>query len=409
MRPSPLWTAISVVFIGATVLAACGGTATPTEPVTVQLWSEGGTSEDALRFVRAMAEAYQGAHPTVTFEVTSKDPEVLREDWIMTGQSGSGPSLVWTDGEPVRPYAAADLLVPVDDMFVLSDYADSALASVELNGQHWGVPISNGNHLMLYYNKDFLPTPPEDTDALLAIGSDLDGQGITPLVYDQTDPLWLVPWLGGWGGSIVGEDGVTPTLNTPEMVATLSWLEQLRDRAIVPPGLDAEDADSLFRASQTAMIVNGDWAMGDYIDRLGEKLGVARIPTVASTGEAATPYTSATFFMIPSGLDRDTLSVVVDFVKFATNRENQLAMASQLSRLPARKAALEDKSITSDPYLAGSAEQMQVGVPMPSAPEAQCAWDSIGPEMVAVLAEEKSPEDAAAAMQSAAEACLAAP
>jgi arabinogalactan oligomer/maltooligosaccharide transport system substrate-binding protein len=37
----------------------------------------------------------------------------------------------------------------------------------------------------------------------------------------------------------------------------------------------------------------------------------------------------------------------------------------------------------------------------------RCNWDAMKPEMQAVLADTKSPEDAAAAMQEAAEACIA--
>ncbi len=71
------------------------------------------------------------------------------------------------------------------------------------------------------------------------------------------------------------------------------------------------------------------------------------------------------------------------------------------------QTALEDASITGDPYLAGSADQMVVGTPMPTVVEMRCNWDSMKPEMQAVLNDTKTPEDAAPAMQEAAEACVA--
>jgi arabinogalactan oligomer/maltooligosaccharide transport system substrate-binding protein len=49
---------------------------------------------------------------------------------------------------------------------------------------------------------------------------------------------------------------------------------------------------------------------------------------------------------------------------------------------------------------------MVVGTPMPTVLEMRCNWDAMKPEMLAVLADTKTPEDAAAAMQSAAEACI---
>jgi len=50
---------------------------------------------------------------------------------------------------------------------------------------------------------------------------------------------------------------------------------------------------------------------------------------------------------------------------------------------------------------------MVVGTPMPTVSEMRCNWDAMKPEMQAVLADQKTPEDAAAAMQEAAETCIA--
>jgi arabinogalactan oligomer/maltooligosaccharide transport system substrate-binding protein len=402
-----MWTVLSLLVVGAIALSGCAGKALPTGPVTIQLWHQEGEAENAAQYVQALADAYTAEHPNVTFEVTNPgDTELLRQDFQTAALAGSPPDLLWTVNDHAGPFTTAEIIVPVDDLVDLSQYADSALAAVELNGQHWGVPISNGNHLMLYYNKDLVPTPPADTDALLAMADDLKAQGVTPLVYNQTEPFWLVPWLGGFGGKVFAADGVTPTLNTPEMVATLAWLKQLKDDGIVPPESDYNGADTLFLEGKAAMIVNGDWTLGAYKEKFGESLGVARIPIVSSTGTPPAPFTSGKFFMVPAGLDEDTQAVVVDFMEFATNQANQLNMVSVLSRLPALKTALADDSITSDPYLAGSADQMVVGSPMPTVVEMRCNWDSMKPEMLAVLAGDKSAEDAAAAMQSAAEACL---
>ena len=49
-------------------------------------------------------------------------------------------------------------------------------------------------------------------------------------MYNQTEPFWLVPWLGGFKGAVFAKDGVTPTLNTPQMVATLKFLKSLKDK-----------------------------------------------------------------------------------------------------------------------------------------------------------------------------------
>lgn len=110
--------------------------------------------------------------------------------------------------------------------------------------------------------------------------------------------------------------------------------------------------------------------------------------------------------MFPKDLSGAKLDAVVKFVEFATNEENQLNQLNTLKRLPGLKAVLDNEAIASDPILAGSAKQMSYGVPMPSVVEMRCIWDAIKPEQTLVLAGNETPVDAAAAMQSAAEACI---
>ena len=110
--------------------------------------------------------------------------------------------------------------------------------------------------------------------------------------------------------------------------------------------------------------------------------------------------------MVPKEVSGAKLDVVKAFVNFVTNEENQVQMVRSLNRLPALKVALDETIVKNDPFLKGSADQMVVGTPMPTVLEMRCNWDSMKPEMQAVLNDTKSPADAAAAMQRAAEACV---
>jgi len=152
--------------------------------------------------------------------------------------------------------------------------------------------------------------------------------------------------------------------------------------------------------------VNGDWSLGDYKTALGDKLGVAPLPMVKSTGKYPAPYTSGVYFMVPKTLEGAKLEAVKKFMEFVTSEENQINMVKTLSRLPALKVALEDPMIKDDPILAGSSMQMSYGTPMPVVLEMRGVWDGLKPEMQAVLANTKPAADAAAAAQTAAETCI---
>ena len=374
--------------------------------VNLILWTKEG--EEALDWNKSLIEEFMKANPNITIELVKKtNVEVLREDYLTASLAGAAPDILWTVSDHAGPFVAADIVEAVDNLFDLNIYVESAMDAVKLEGKYWGVPISNGNQLMLLYNKKLIAEAPKDTDELFAVGKKLTTGGNYALVWNQTEPFWLVPWLGGFKGKVFAEDGVTPTLNTPEMVATLKFLHDMKfDAKIVPPECDYDGADTLFKEGKAAMIINGDWSISGYVSVLGDDLGVARIPKVSATGEWPKPYTSGVYFMLTKGISGDKLKAAQDFIGFVSSKEKQLEMVKLLNRLPAVKEALEDPLITENPILKGSADQMVVGTPMPTVLEMRCNWDSMKPEMLAVLADTKSPEDAAKSMQSSAESCI---
>ncbi len=392
----------SILFIVLSGVVAWAGGA---QDESLNLWTQEGTAEGAYKFVVSLAEAYGLANPDAPIiSVLNKDTEALREDFQNASLVGEPPHLLWTVNDHAGPFVTADLIQPVDQFFDLSQYVES----VVLNGQTWGVPISSGNHLMLLYNKSMIASPPETTDELLTMGASVsDGVDTWGIVWNQIEPFWLVPWLGGFGGRVFQDDGISPSLNTPAMVDALAFLLRLKEEGITPQEVDYDGADTLFKEGRAAMIINGDWSLGDYQEAMGDNLGIARLPRVSSTGRYPAPYTSGKYFMIPKDITDEQRDVVIDFVKFATNYDNQIAMVAQLTRLPALLEALNDESVVSDAILQGSSEQIAVGTPMPSVIEMRCNWDAMKPQLNAVLAGTTAPSEAAESMQAAADACIA--
>lgn len=372
----------------------------------ITLWTQEGTAEDAFAYVQKLADDYSAASGgKVSIEVVNKETEVLREDFITSSLAGNPPDLLWTVNDHAGPFVAAGIIQPVTDFPGLARiYAGSALAAVKLGKDYWGVPVSNGNHLMLFYNKALIETAPQNTSELMAYAAKLNRDGIIPLVWNQTEPFWLVPWLGGFRGKVFAADGVTPTLNTPAMVGALKLLHELKFRyKVYPMETNYDTADTLFKEGKAAMIVNGDWTLGAYKDHFGENLGIARIPMVSGTRTWPAPYTSGKFLMIPVDVTGAKLEAVKGFIAFATDKANQLDLVEKLSRLPANKEALADPLVTQDPYLRGSAQQMVVGTPMPTVVEMRAVWDAMKPEMNKLLADPNANAEAAAkAMQEAA-------
>lgn len=374
-----------------------------TTAMTVIFWVIGSQVDGGFQFVKGLTESFTAASPNITFEVTQKGIEGLEQDFLAASENGSPPDIIWTVNEHIYSLNADNLIIPVEDLFDMSLF----VPSIEIDGHIWGVPITSGNHLMLIYNKNLVPEPPTTTDELIAIGLAQTVGGSFGLVFDQTEPIWLIPWLGGFNGAVFADDGKTPTLDTPEMVSALQFLYDIKYiNAIVPTESNYNTADTLFREGKAAMIINGDWSLDVYKEIFGENLGVTPIPQVSDTGMWPTPLTSGTYFLIPTGLETSELEIVTNFINFVMTDGNQLRMIGELGRLPGRLSSLDSPLVKEDPILSGSAEQLVKGIPMYRVREMLCIRDSIKPGLEAVLADEKTPEVAAAAMQVAVERCI---
>jgi arabinogalactan oligomer/maltooligosaccharide transport system substrate-binding protein len=380
------------------------------DPVAITYWTKEGDTN--LVYIKSLTDAYTAANPNVTFDVVNKDVETLRQDFQTASLAGNQPDLLWTVADHIGPFTAADLILSMDGIYDTSGYLPNAVSAVTAGGKVWGVPISYGNQLMLYWNKGLVgDAAPADTAALAAKAKELTDAAASTygLTFNQTESFWLVPFLGGYNGSVFAADGITPTLNTPEMTSALQLLYDWKfTDQIMPKEADYNVADGAFKDSTAAMIINGDWAMGDYKKALGDKLGVGPIPQITGA-DFPKPYTAGAFYMVPKNVanDANKQCVVLDFIKWSTNQENQVQMVKDLARLPALVTAIEDPIVTGDPLLAGAAEAVKLGVPQPTNLEMRCVFDSMTAGVRDMFGNGAKPADVAAAMQKSADAGVA--
>ncbi len=376
------------------------------EMVTIEMWTKEGDVDGSLQWTKDLIADFMVANPKITVELVKKeDVETLREDFQTASLAGYTPDLLWTVSDHAGPFLTADLIQSVDKFVDLSKFVETVTTS---EGS-WAVPMSSGNHLMLIYNKSMIKNPPKTTDELIAMGLELTTADQYGLVYNQTEPFWFVPWLGGFGGKVFAADGVTPTLDTPEMVAALKFVASLKnEHGIVPQEADYNGADTLFKEGKAAMIINGDWSLGGYEEVLGDDLGVTRIPMVSSTKKWPAPYTAGIYFMIPKDIDDAKAVAAGKLVEFFTSKEIQTRQVDEFNRLPGLLSAYDAPKLQESEILKGSAYQLEVGTPMPTVLEMRAVWDSIKPELAQVFAGNLSAEEAAKLMQEAAVAGIAA-
>jgi arabinogalactan oligomer/maltooligosaccharide transport system substrate-binding protein len=374
-------------------------------PSTIVIWTQEGEADGAFQYVQGLTEAFRAIksdeYPDLEFDVKNRMTENLKEDFIEAGQTPYAPDLVWTISDHAGFFYEEDIILPLDELVDLDLYREEILEAVKIGGQIFGLPVNAGNHLMLYYNKELISVPPKTTEELIQMTKDPQANYEYALVFDQTESFWLIPWLGGFGGQVFLEDGVTPNLDSQEMIDTLQFLYDLKyTHGVIPRESDYNRADSLFKEGRAAMIINGDWIMGEYFNLMGDKIGIARIPMISETGLWPAPYFSGKYMMLHRALEDqpERLQIIVEFMEFATNLKNQQDLVYYLTRLPALKEAY-DIPLIDDPWinqvLMDSADQLSVAVPMPGNREMRYNWDAIRPWLNKVMNGSATPSEAA--------------
>jgi len=429
-----LFTLISLVLVASFALAACATPATPTAapvapaatqppaapaatetpaptatlaPVTLAFWEQEGADVDT--FIDQLIADFQTANPNITIVRTHYENEALRDQFQTASLAGAAPDIVRVPNDFAGPFSQLQIVCPVSDLFdqtFLSQFFPGSLDPAVVKGTLWGVPDNYGNHLMLIYNKSLIATPPTTFEDLITQAKALTKGDVQGFAYNLNEPFWGAGFYGAFGGWPLDKNDA-PQFNNASFVSYLKFVAQLKTDGDVPKECDYNCADTLMKDGKAAMIINGDWSLGDYTKALGANLGVAPVPTI--NGGAFTEMTSGKYFMVSTTACADATKkdAIQKFITYMTSADVQKKWLDQFKRLPSNTEVAKDPSIASDPILAGSMAALSNGRGQPAAPQMRCAWDAWRPNLEGVMAGTLKPEDAAAAAQKAADDCVA--
>lgn len=357
-------------------LAACARPAKD-DSKTIVVWEQ----EDAqvAPYIDSVFDAFRKLPGNEGIKIvrTHYQTEDLRQQFQAASLAGVPPDLLLGPSDTAGLYAVSGFIVPLEGMFDFSRFNEPVVEAISLDGHIWGVPVSNGNHLMMFYNKKFIKAAPKTTDELFAFcDNDAKKHKLDRCIaFDMGEPFWMMPWLGAFGGWPM--DGKKPTLDTQAMRDTINFYLDLKyEKKYVPMECDYNCMDSLFKEGKAAFIINGDWAISGYQKHFGKDFGLAVIPRLSKTGLWPSPMVSGKYFTVSAGLKPEKLDLLKRLLEFYVSRDNQVKQYQVLTRLPALKAAGSAPEITSDEVSRISLDQILKGRPMPMATEMRAVWDS---------------------------------
>lgn len=372
-------------------------------PPKIVLWH----NEDAstIPFINSVIEAFEAEHPgEIQVEQVHYDVEGIHQQYLTASIAGSGPDLVYTQEDKAGVFVVGQFIHPLETLVPINDYVPVSVQAVSEGGHVWGIPVSTGNHLMLFYNKKLAATPPLTTDDFIAQCQKVmrEHHGTYGFATDTLEPFFFIPFLSSFGGWPM--KGRSVTLNTPEMKKALLYFRSLIDQyKILPRECDYNCMDGLFKEGRVAFIMNGDWAIDSYRKMLGDDFAIATLPINSQTKLPLSPLVSGKYLMINSNTQGTQLDWAVKFAKFYTNEANQLRQFQKLGRLPGLASAFKKAQKTSSPLMKASFDQLLLGKPAPMYVEMRAVWDALRTQKGNFMTGQKTADEAMGYMQTAAE------
>lgn len=369
----------------------------------ITLWEQMDPAQQ--RVLHLQLDRFMAKHPGIRVETNHFKTEVLRTQYQTAALAGSGPDLVYGPGDQIGPFSIMGLIVPLETVIpadTLALFSPASLAT--LDGHVYALADQVGNHLTLVYNRKYVDHPALDTKTWLAqldsLTVDVDGDGKTDrygVVMNLSEPFWLIPWLGGFGGWVMDESGA-PTLDSRAMTHAMRFMRELVRRKVIPESCDYPLADTLFKQGKAAYAINGPWSWQSYRDA-GIDIGLACIPRVSETGLWPTPMTSPLGYSLNVNVPDVRKEAVLQLLAYLTAAPQIGEVSKDLGALPSREDVAHWPMIVDDPILKASWAQLEKGRPMPVVPQMRIIWDVIRPAYQEVLSGGMRAEDAGPWMQ----------
>ena len=376
-------TLIKTLSAGAALMASTS-LAFAMEEGKLTIWT--GANRDHAAF-QAIADKFE-ADLGVPVEIVEVEP--LTDKFQQAAATGDGPDIVLWAHDRFGEWAAGGLIAPVSPSAEMTDgILPAAWDAVSFDGKVWGYPMSV-EAIGLIYNKALIATPPASFEEIKDI--EVPG-GVPTIMWDYNNTYFTFPMLMANGGyAFLKKDGAydgkdTGVANAGAMTGA-KVLRALFDDGVMPAGVDYGVMDGAMAKGEVAMVINGPWSWGNYIDA-GIDIGVAPIPTVA--GKIAPPFLGVQALAINAASPNADLAVELIENYIAT--DEGLATWNAAGGLGAL-ADISAGAAQTDPKIAATLANAANGIPMPSNPEMGAFWSAMQPALTNITTGQSSVEDA---------------
>lgn len=338
---------------------------------TLTIWSwEGKPKIDVLK---KKAEEWAKKHGDTVKIVDQSGNSNGFQFFATSARTGKGPDIVF--GMPHDnngQFAQQGLIEPVpDNVLNKSDYNQSVLDAVTVNGKVYSLPLSVET-TALYYNTDKIKTAPKTWDEFVQAANQSGlGFELTNLYHDYA-------FVGGLGGYVFKNNN--GTLDPKDIGLANSGAIQafslLHDMNAKYHWMTADVTDAIAKAQFTSgkigMYISGPWNVPD-IKKSGIHYAIAPLPTL-SNGQAATPFMGVKTAFVNARSAKNLRSAEWSLLETISNADMQEELFKASQAIPAITKVQNETAVQNDPNSKPFADQVKTAVPMPNIPQMQAVW-----------------------------------
>jgi len=337
----------------AMVLAACGGVSSDSDNQS----SEGGQAKITTmgfglpdEHATARIDAVKEAHPNIDVQVNEGGFD--EQQFLAAVASNEPPDAVYVDRVKLGSLAARGAVEPIDDCLQkenidLGKYREQAVKQVQLDGKTYGMPEFHMVRVLIINNAAVREAglQPQDVSTsdwgrLSEITTQLaraEGGKLSRIGFDPKLPEFLPLWAKANGVDLIGEDGKSVQLDSPEVIEAAETTLQLIQQQGGWAGFKAFRDSWDFFGAQNQYVTGQLAAMpmeAFYINTLANNSPDVDVTIAPFTDRDGNPLTlsSGSAWAIPKGAKNRDASC--KFITTMTKTETWLKAAN------ARKAAL---------------------------------------------------------------------
>ncbi|WP_024794071.1 ABC transporter substrate-binding protein [Tomitella biformata] len=361
--------------------------------------------------VKPIIESWNASHPDeqVSLKELAKSADDARDQLVQSLQAGNDDydvmalDVVWT-----AEFAARGWLQELSGDFAMdtSGLLPATVESATFNGKQYAAP-QNTNAQLLYYRTDLVPQAPTDWQGLLdsctiAVENNVDCL-VTQLKQFEGLTVNATQFINSWGGSVVGPDGKTATVDSEQAKAGLQALVdayQNEDIAKRSTGFEESETNLAFTGGESMYAYNWPYMVTTSEDaeasKVVGKVGVA--PILSPTGPGASTLGGYNNGINVNSKNKATAK---DFMAFVQNEESQKSFADN-SFPPVLASVYDDATLIADhPYLPVLKTALENAKPRPVSPNYTAVSKAIQDNVYAALNGNKTVDQAVADMTTA--------